>query len=300
MSSFGKLLHLALALGLVLGLTSASQANVWIDEDFENVTSFTQGNGSAASGTVDPFDGDVLATLTGTLLTRTGTRVTNKAFEGTGSYRLNASQSVVVADGYDGQPHGDWIYFQYAINVDPIPATAGNIATWTYTNTINSVVHTFNVSIDADGAGNAVVSTTALAGASPLPPNGGISTIATLTNASQWKLLTIQLGVSGTPQADPRDRTQPPPRAAGAYFYATDLVPTSAPPSVTIPFTGGASKDGNGWSLTVNGATSASLYIDNLYWEGAREDPNSPAAGQSNQYLQPFNAVTSVNDWMMY
>lgn len=296
MSTFGKLLHLVAALGLVLAAHGTGNANVWIDEDFEDTPILSQGNGSAGSGTVDPFDGDTLNTQTGTLITATGSRSTAKAFAGSASYQLSAGQTFAVADGYDGNQHGDWIYFQFAINVDPIPAAAGPIAEWNYSNTLDGTEHVFTINVDADGSGNAVISASAVAGVTPLPPSGG-STIATLSSASDWTFLTVQLGVTGPPQADPRDPAQPPARAAGAYFYAS-----SNTPSVTIPITGAGGKDGNAWSLTVDGATTASVFIDDLYWEAAREDPPSGPSGQANQYLKPFDltASSSVAEWAMF
>lgn len=294
MSTFGKLLHLLAAFALIVAAYGTGQANVWIDEDFEDTPILSQGNGTAGSGTVDPFDGDVLNVQTTTLITATGARTTTKAFAGAASYQLSAGQTFAVADGYDGNEHGDWIYFQFAINVDPIPAAAGPIAEWNYSNTLDGTEHVFTISVDADGSGNAVINASAVADVTPLPASAG-STIATLSSGSDWTFLTVQLGVGVTPQADPRDPAQPPARAAGAYFYASSFTP-----SVTIPFTGGGAKDGNAWSLTVDGATTASVFIDDLYWEAGREDPPSGPGGQANQYLKPFDPNSTVAEWSMF
>lgn len=282
------ILKVILATILVAGLTSIASANVWVYEDFDNTIAapFSQGDATTAPpvGTIDYFDDDdVVAIPTLPLLTHTGAIVTTKSFNSSAaSYELDPGETFACADGYDGSGHGSTIYFQYAINVDPIPAGAGPIARFEYNTTLASIAYRVFVNLDADGTGKVNITggqDLATTWTATLP-------IATLNSSSEWAFLTVQISNDAGAANDPRSPITP--LSPGIRFYSSSLTPAA---TVAIP--GGTAKDGGPWSLTVNASTTAKVYIDKFYWEGGMED--SSVIGESE--LEPFNYPSAVVDW---
>ncbi len=303
MKTSSTILRALVAAVFVAGLCTAASANVWINEDFDGDVGpvWSEGDGvpgGSGDGTVDWYDDGDAPTVPATLplITHTGDVITTKSFNGTSCWQMTAGQGISVADGYKNQGNGNTIYFQFALNVDPIPAAAGPIARWEYNTTLGSA-YRFYLDIAANGTGGATVS----AGQDLAAPTSGPTTIATLNSSADWVYLTVQLeNDPSTTTNDPRSPVNP--LTPGCRFYASSLSPAA---TVAIP--GSVGKDGNGWSITVNAATTAVVFIDDLYWDGAMEGDNVDNPPQHQWLysdLQMFNKVpggpntrASVTDW---
>jgi len=285
-----------MAVAFAVGLWSAASANVWINEDFDGdvAAPWSQGNGltgDPGTGTVDYFDTDGSVSIqTLPLITQTGTVVSTKSFNGSSSYELAPGQAISVADGYDGSAHGNTIYHQFALNVDPIPASAGPVARFAYNVGADGTAFRYFINLDADGAGNV-----AITGGEDLATTWSTTfAVATLNSNTQWVYLTAQYS-TGTGNADDV-RSPINPLPPGYRIYADSTTPAG---TVTIP--GSTNKDGRDWSLT-NLSGTASVYVDDLYWDGAMEGGDI-----ANHDLQKFDkaqgasdARAVVRDWPLY
>jgi hypothetical protein len=272
---------------------STAMANLWIDEDFEEATVFIQGDGagvgavSPANATVDVYDADgTPAVNTTNFITATGALTTSKAFQGSGSYELAAGESIVVADGYDGQTNGDMILFQFAVNVDPIPATAEQIATFTYDRTLGGTNTEIFVNLAADGAGNVEIT------GGQNAPTPETLTLGSLSSGSDWEFISVAfINGGGGNFTDDRPNVPISAAATGAQFFVSSTTPAG-----TTSFAGGA-QDANGWSIEVDSGTSAVLYVDNLYWDSGEDE-------LVNSAVDPFDSVpgtpSSVIDWPLF
>jgi len=235
MSQKSSLLVFTFIAALAL-ISSPIHANIWIDEDFEGTEIFEPGV------TVDTFrDSGPVNVDTTTLITDEGTQDSSKAFDGANSYRLDPGDTFAVADGYDDQSTGNFIYFQFAVNVDPIPPT-GDVARFEYNTNLDTVDHRFVIELVSDGS---VVTVT---GAEELAEATAPATITTLASSSDWTFITLQINNdSNSPLEDPDPRFGTETFPPGAYFYAD-----STTESFNVPIDGAGTKDGNDWSITVD------------------------------------------------
>ncbi len=282
---FSSLFLTAAAAAFALAASSAT-ANVYIDEDFEATPILADGV------TVDTYDASLDGSPTATLITETGSRVTSTAFAGSASYELSPGESITVADGYPGQGGGNLVYFQFGLSVDSIPA-AGNVARFEYNTELDSTPHRFFVELTSTGSQIDVTGGEDLAGSS----SGAVTTI---TAADTWTFITVQIFVHNVAANDNRPQVNQASISPGVYFYADSTTPSSS-----AAITGAATKDGNGWSFTVDGGTTATVYLDELYWSGGMDadyDFTSPTNTDRGD-LQAFDtapSAASVENWQMF
>lgn len=284
---------------LTLGLFHAASANIWIDESFEDGP-FTQGNGNVGapipSSELDIYSFNALAnTITASPLTNTGTTVNTKAFTGSNSYQLDPGDVLSVGANYQDPANGNYVIFQFAVNVDPIPA-AGEVARFRYNHDTDTGVapspdHSFYVKLQSTGTAVDIIAGEDVANG--VPPE---TTIGTLTSATEWQDVTVVI-VNGDPTAPYCPPSLSPiciNLTQGAHFYGTGAA------NINFASPNGLAKTGLNWGFSV---TSGVLYIDDLYWEAAMEglddttDPGSVVRNRIN--VRPF-APSSVADWQLF
>ncbi|GAB4321585.1 MAG: hypothetical protein Kow0059_16250 [Candidatus Sumerlaeia bacterium] len=290
----------------LLAIASVGSANVWVDETFEDGP-FTQGTGNTTtnppSTELDVYSNNALtATITASPLTNTGSTTTAKFFQGTPgtSYQLDPGDVLGVGSNYQDPGDGDFVIFQFAANVDPIPA-AGTAAIFRFnwdTDTSGGADpdHSFFVRFDSTGSAVDIIAGEDVANS---PTTSTL--IGQLSSAADWKFITMVM----VNNAGPSTYTHPNlpggglTLTEGVYFYCS-----STTQGAFIPFTpaNSLSKAGRGWSFTV---TSGVLYIDDLYWEGGMEavglvDPPAEAL----RHIRPFDKggppPAAVGDWLLF
>lgn len=281
-------------------LVSTGFANTWIDERFEG-TAFTQGNG----GNTGQTPGATLDTnadtnppnqtpspLVSSGLTHSGLVVSNKAFEGTHSYKMTAGQTLSQAAGtYANPTNGSFQFYQFAVNVDPIPA-AGNVATFRY-NLIMDASSTYSLFVRLDSTGSAV---NIVAGEDLKNSPAVSATIGTLSSINDWKYITVMV------QKDPGAKTDVAPRATaslgaknqGAYFFCS-----SNTEGTSLPLAGdGTAFASQNWGWTVSSGT---VYIDDLYWDGGWDGSSNTTRIAQTAPRYPSNGMAAaVKDWALY
>lgn len=276
---------------LLVALCGTAQANVWLDEDFEGEEIFVQQDGNVPGETGwDPHSEDeLLFTVTNTTgYAETGSLATNKAFQGSASYRLQQGQTLTVGPEYQDPQNGNFQLFQFAINVDPIPA-AGTVATFRWNQDMNSVDvqpdHSFYVRLDSDG------DTVTITGGEDLNNDPAVEAVlGTLDSTDDWAYITL---LSQKDAADTPDSRFPflgnVPQ--GMHFFNSSETPAL---SVGYEVTVEGAYAGRDWSFTVDSGT---IYLDELYWDGGMDDD----AVNSNP--RPFDLGSDVPDgpldWMI-
>ncbi|MEO8376877.1 MAG: hypothetical protein ABI579_04335 [Candidatus Sumerlaeota bacterium] len=270
-----------------VGLVVASQvsyANVWMDEDFEGAAAFVQGT------TLDPYSANANTAPVSAVLTNTGAVVTSKSFQGLKSYELEPGETLAVGEPYQDQANGNFQSFQFAVNVDPIPA-AGTVGTfrWNFDSN-NGVAPTTEYSyyVRLVSTGTAV---NVIAGEDVFNVVPSESTITTLTSNTDWKFITVLMQKDGVAHAD--SRTTGPTGVSinqGVHFFVQSNTESSA-----IGFLGSTPVDfkARDWSFTVN---SGKVYLDNLYWDGGLED------NFTDSTRDPFVPApgSAVSGWSLY
>ncbi len=293
--------RLTLVLGMTVALGGMAQANIWMDENWEDGP-FTQGNGNLttpiASSELDVYANTqpVANTVTASPLTNTGATVTTKAFDGAACYQLDPGNTLSVGQNVQDPRNGNFVIHQFAVNVDPIPA-AGTVATYRYNWDTDDTAgaspdHSFFVRLDSTGTAVDVI-----AGEDVANSPATEATIGQLTSASDWVYITLVMQNGGT--AASYSHANLPDGgftnlAPGVYIYAS-----STTPGITIPFAtaNGTVKTFMGWSFTV---ASGVLYVDDMYWEGGM-DSESDGTALARRAIRPFNKGTSsVSDWPLF
>lgn len=286
-----SLLHLIAALAVIAVATKAP-ANVWLDEDFEGATVFTQLDGaSPGEKGWDPDSANALAnpvsSTTGYAVT--GSVSTDKAFAGDASYQLQTGETIVVGPDYQDPANGNFIIFQFAVNVDPIPA-AGTVATFRWDHDMDdsdpAPDHSFYVRLESDGTTVDIV-----AGEDLANDPAEESSIGSLAETTDWAYITVLVQKDGAPTSDSRFPFLGNVEQ-GVYFFNSS---ETAAAGIDFAFDGAATYVGRGWSFTVD---SGSIYLDEMYWDGGKDD--TPA--ESN--FRPFDSEaesseTSVTDWQL-
>lgn len=296
-----QILTCALTVGLALALSGVAQANVWMDENFDGASVFVQGNGDlggVAGATLDTFDNDAPPITAGmevsAHLTTTGTVDATKFYSGTKSYKLTAGQTLACATGYKNPTNGNYQYFQFAVNVDPIPAAAGTVGTfrWNFdsdTGVAPDVDYSYYIKLVADGSGNVNIVAGEDVHNTPTPVE---TTIGQLTSASSWTYLTLQM------QKDPSVGGMNDPRMGTTYKIVKGMHFYSPTASTSIGFGEGGGYLGSAfnskdWAFTVE--TGNTIYIDDVYWDGGMDD----SGVYTNSGLTQFNPAT-VADWTLF
>lgn len=286
---------------LALGLPLVASANIWIDETFEDGP-FTQGNGDELAPTpsseLDIYSSNALAnTITASPLATTGSVVSSKAFEGGSSYQLDPGDVLSVGSNYQDPGNGNYVIFQFAVNVDPIPV-AGEVGrfriNWdTDTGAGANPDHSFYVKLQSNGTTVDIVSGEDIANG--VPPE---TTIGTLADANDWEYVTVIIqnhtaAATYTHAKLPGGSLNLNP---GAHFYSTSITPEA-----TINFANvNSTKAGTGLGFAV---TSGVVYIDDIYWEGGM-DAETEVDALALVNIRPFDKdgppPSSVNNWSLY
>lgn len=284
----------ALGVALAFGMAHVAHANVWLDEDFESEDIFEQNNGEYVAGQTGwdiANESPTFSPITSTTgYNQDGARVTTKAFRGDASLLLEGGDDITVGPDYTGVTNGSLQVFQFAVNVDPIPA-AGTVAEfrWNHdTNTAEAEEGEYSLYVRLESTGSAVdiIAGEDLVNASDPPEE----TIGTLTSASGWAFISVV--VQKDPATADDDRiSEPASFDQGIYFFNS-----SSTPAHFIELGGpGDAYNSRGWSFTV---TSGGVYLDEMYWEGGKED--QPA--DSN--LRPFTLIhedeSNIGTWIQY
>jgi len=251
-------------------------ANVWMDENFDDSIAFgpvSNGSGSADDG-IDLYSYNTIANALN--ITANGAITSTRAFTGANSYQIAAGQSVSAATPYQDMANGPFQYFQFAVNVDSVPA-AGTMSTFRWNWTMDSTAYSFYVNLVSTGSAIDVVAGEDAAGTTS-------ATIATI-GANSWQYITVQVQKNAGTQDD--SRLGQTGIAQGAHFYCS-----SGTAGLSVPFTGTTVTAGT-WSLSV---ASSSIYIDSVYWEGGM---TGDSTGNDN-IRDLATGSTPVDNWMMY
>jgi hypothetical protein len=276
---------------LLLALGSTAQANIWLDENFEGDNIFVQLEGTTpgASGW-DSYSADPLLSPASwtTGYTETGLHTAEKAFRGEKSYHLGVGQSLAVGTEYQDPQNGNFQLFQFAINVDPIPA-AGTVATFRWGQDMNSLDdpadHSFYVRLDSDGT-----KVTIYGGEDEKHDPIVEGVLGTLDSTDDWAFISI---LSQKDAADTPDSRFPflGNVSQGVHFFNSSETPALSIDYI-VDFEGAYA--GREWNFTVE---SGAIYLDELYWDGGLDDD----AATSN--FRPFDlgatSPASVTDWMI-
>lgn len=285
-----RFLKALLALVITLALAGNAAASVWMDENFDGTAQFVQGDGGPTADpthTLDPISTNPLTSTISAVLTQTGSVVSTKAFSGSNSYRLNTGQTLAVGEPYSDQQHGSFHVFQFAVNVDPIPA-AGTVGTFrwnldTDNDNAPTVDNSFYVRLVSTGSAVNVIAGEDVAGSTS-------TQIGTLASSGAWGFVTVVI------QKDPTSPAAYGNLPAGTYAQGAHFFFNSTTAATVIPIGGTPSVPqfrGRNWAFTVD---SGSVYLDDVTWEGGMD------GDAGNSRLQPFNTapVSSVNDWNMF
>lgn len=280
------------ALLLTLTLVSAGFANVWMDETFDGSSAFVQA--PAAGATLDTYSANpLLSTVTASPLTATGTVVSTKSFNGANSYRLNAGEGLSVGAVYQDQTNGNFQLFQFAVNVDPIPA-AGTVGTFRWNFDMDSATgppidHSYFVRLVSTGS---VVNLVAGEDVAGLLPAGTI--IGTLASNTEFKFVTLlfEKDLAGDTNSNPHVAAAAASFSQGMHFFVS-----SNTEALAIPVSGGQPPAFKSMDWAFSGITST-IFIDNLYWDGGMEDD----AGNHNERSFSTGALyaTSEPQWELF
>lgn len=286
----------AIAVALALGLASVASANIWMDEDFEGTPVLVQGAGgtagpSPANATLDTYSHDALgATVTASPLTQTGAKVTNKFFRGVASYKLLPAQVLSVGPAYSGTTNGNFQIFQFAANVDPIPA-AGTVAEFRW-NHDATTTETYSYFVRLVSTGTAV---NIIAGEDLKNSPAVQQQIGTLSSVNDWKFISLVM------QKAPAATTytgNPVIAPLGALVQGMHFFCSSNTEAYMVPFSGnGTTYNSRIWTYAV---TSGALYLDYAYWEGGMDGDGAATAASKVKPLNSAAAPASVDAWTLY
>jgi hypothetical protein len=277
---------------MVLALAGNVQANIWLDENFEDEEVFVQRDGTVAgeNGWDTHTTNALLSVVTETTgYTESGAVSSSKAFRGERSYRLGVGEALVVGPEYQDSQNGNFQMFQFAVNVDPIPSE-GVVATFRWDHDMDTTNdepdHSVFVRLESDGS---QVTITAGEDLAHDPETSGV--IGTLNSTSDWAFITVLVQKSDSSTADSRfpflgEVDQ------GIYFFNSSL--TS---SFSAGFIGGdpSTYAGRGWSFTVD---SGAVYLDEMYWDGGMDDNLLEDSRFRPFDLQADVPPVTVQDWI--
>ena len=271
-----KRLVLLSILGVFVLVAGGANANVWMDESFDDAQAFapvSDGSGSVDDG-VDLYSYNAIGNALS--ITDTGAISSARSFNGTSSYVLAAGQSVTAASPYQDQGNGPFQYFQFAVSLGSIPSTAGSMGSFTWDWDTDGTP--FALKVDFVSNGTSVDIVAGLDG-------GSTATIDTLVDTNTWTYITVQVQKNATAEDDAR--ASQTGVAQGAYFYSSS---TTAGQTVTIP--AGSAINAGGWTFSV---TDGSIYLDEMYWEGGMTGDST-----GNDNLRPFDNTSAVEGWTQY
>lgn len=287
----------AMMLVILFCFTSIGLANIWMDENFDGTSIFVQGDGGGTSvnppdATLDVYSYNTLVNQLSSVLTQTGAKVTSKFFDGSACYQIEPGETLAVGTPYQDASDGNFVIFQFAVNVDPIPA-AGDVGifrfNWDTDDTSGpSPDYSFYVKLVSNGSTVDIV-----AGEDVANSPASEATIGTLTSTDEWKFVTMVMQ-NGTGSQTYTHANLPGgslTQDEGVAFYCS-----STTQGHFVAMSGnGTSKTGLGWSITVSSGT---LYIDTVYWEGGMDGDNTNGAIN----IRPFDysGTTAVTNWELY
>ena len=285
----------------VSGLVSVASANIWVEENFDDGSLWTQGNGvldppnAIPSANLDVFENDrndknfnnlpfdPLVTPFGSILTATGTLSPGGAFNGTDAYKLAVGQTITAGTPYHGQTNGDFCYLQFAAQFSTIPP-AGDCGNVDWTIAINSVDITYTVKFVSTGSAVNI-----LAGLS----GGSLVQIGTLASATDWKFITMRL-MNGTASGTdakaviiPAEQT----KSSGMYFYCS-----SDTPGHSEAFVSSTTKLVKGWNFNV---AAGEMRVDALYYDGGMDAGSVSAISRLKSFSTAPQDLSGVSDWML-
>jgi len=254
---------------LFLSIFNFLYCNVWIDENFDDGLDFNASD-------IDTFDAGPPTSPALSFTNEDGSVTTEKAFNGSYSYKLTAGQTLSVgATNYENPKNGPFQYIQFAVSVDSIPASPGSMAKLIWNWNINSTDYSFYIDFQSTGSAINIVAGESLVFVTS-------QTIDTITNANDWKYITLQFQKNAISATDNRTGQT---LSQGMRFYVDNSIPKL---EILLPGTGVIDDTGKDWSINV---TTGSLYLDDFYWEG----------GMTNGYeadgnLRPFDNGKSSNE----
>jgi hypothetical protein len=244
-----------------------SNANIWIDENFDDNAAFD-------SGDLDTYHFEALTSSV--VVTHNGALSSAQIFNGTRSYLLSAGDSVSVTPPYSKQGNGAYQYHQFAILAESIPG-AGTMAefrtNWAY-DVADATKYSYFVRLVSTGSAINII-----AGEDQ---QGSFSQQIGTLDTSTWKFITVQMQKNIGTENDPVTGQS---LSQGMRFYCS-----STTPGLAITYPGTAPFDhAKDWKIEV---ISGGLYIDDVYWEGG-------LTNEAERKLRPLDK-TDVADWNMY
>jgi hypothetical protein len=283
-------MRILLAAALTLGLASMANANIWIDESFDDGSPWTQGAGPDTGATgVDVFSNDALTSQLSSVLTQTGSVLGTKNFNGTSCYRMQPGQTIAVGEPYMNQQNGNMCYLQYAVNVDPIPA-AGDVGSvvWNVQRNVDANVLVWSFTVKLVSTGSAV---NIMAGET----TGTLAQIGTLSSVNDWKFVTMRLHYGDGTTADPRPVIIPSEQSKtpGMYFYCSGTTP-----ALTVPITGAVGLNSKKVRTLAFTCASGAFNIDALYYDGGLEA--SDVIAHSRLRAFDYAGSSGINDWALF
>lgn len=274
-------------------------ANIWMDESFDESSIFIQGDGkgttvSPANATVDVFSYNALATQLGSSITQTGSKSTAKHFDGTASYELQTSETLTIGPAFQDPRNGNFVIYQFAVNVDPIPAN-GELAgicrfKWDTDDTTGaSPDHIFYVKLVSTGTAVNIYAGENLKNTTPE------ALIGTLSSTSDWKYITMvmQNDTVSRSYAHAKLPSGGITQDAGVAFYCSS---TTRGQFVTFGAANTGTKKALGWEITAG--QNATIYIDSIYWEGGMDGDS--ANGAINIHAFDTGLTSAVADWNLF
>jgi hypothetical protein len=291
------LIVFSLVSAIMFCFSSVGLANIWMDENFDGTSILVQGDGggtsvSPANATLDIYSYNTLASQISSVLTQTGAKVTSKYLDGTACYQIETGETLAVGTPYQDPRNGNFVLFQFGVNVDPIPS-AGDVGilrfNWDTDDTAGaSPDYSFYVKLVSTGS---VV--TIIAGEDVHNSPASEATIGTLSSTSDWKFITMSMQNSGGSQSYTHANL---PGGSLSQNEGVDFYCSSTSSGHTVAMSAnGVNKTGLGWAVTVSSGT---VYIDSVYWEGGMDGDN--ANGAINIRAFDYAGSTSVIDWSLY
>jgi hypothetical protein len=278
------------AMVLLLMVAGNARANIWLDEDFEGATAFEQRDGTVTGQNGwDTYSANFLLdpVTFSSGYTQSGSVNGDKSFLGVKSYRLLPEQSLVVGPEYQDAQNGNFQIFQFAVNVDPIPAE-GTVGIFRWDHDMGSFDaepdHSFYVRLESTGTVVNIFGGEDLANETPVE-----ETLGTLTTSESWAYITVLIQKDNAATADSRF----PLLGAvsqGAHFFNQSWTPAFSTPFLN-PEPGAYA--GRGWSFTVQ---SGAVFLDEMYWDGGLD--NDAATSQFKPFDLGAVVPPSTSDWL--
>jgi hypothetical protein len=298
-----KVLNLLLLVTLILGFcTSLGMANIWMDESFDESSIFIEGNGGGtavtpANATLDVYSYNTIAKLFNADLTDTATKVTSKKFDGVACLELDTSNSIVVGPSYQDATNGNFVIFQFAVNVDPIPA-AGQVGIFKFLWDTDSTAgaspdHRFYVKLMSTGSKVDIY-----AGEDLNHSPAVESKIGTLNTITDWKFITMtmQNGTGSQVYTQAHLPGGALTQDEGVGFYCSSTTRASF---IAFGSANGVNKKGMGWEIDA----SQRMFVDAIYFEGGMDNTAYiPPAGLNAVNIKAFDysGSSGIDDWAIY